>query len=59
VPVVWTCARTEGAIAMKAAASTPLRRICFADFISVNLVCLVRIELLSKRNFAVDTVIWL
>src|SRR4029453_3335304 len=59
VPVVWICARAEGATAMTAAASIPLRRICFTDLISVNLVCLVRIELLSKRNFAVCAVIWL
>jgi len=57
VPVVWICARAEDATAMTAAASTMPRRICFTDFISVNLVCLVRIELLSKRNFAVCAVI--
>src|SRR5437016_3821705 len=59
VPVVWICARAEGASAMTAAASIPPRRICITDLISVNLVCLVRIQLLSKRNFAVDAVIWL
>src|SRR6266581_7736332 len=33
VPVVWTCARAEGATAMTAAASIPPKRICLADFI--------------------------
>src|SRR6266436_6086868 len=32
VPVVWTCARTEGATAMRATVSIPERRICLADF---------------------------
>src|SRR5712691_1434871 len=39
VPVVCICALAEGATAMTAAASIPPRRICFADFIGVNLVC--------------------
>src|SRR5437763_13859176 len=39
VPVAWTCARAEGATAMTAAMSIPLRRICLADFIVINLVC--------------------
>src|SRR5437867_13121942 len=39
MPVVCTCARAEGATAITAAASTPPRRICLADFIGVNLVC--------------------
>src|SRR4029453_534835 len=39
VPVVCTCAGAEDAAAMMATASIPPRRICFADFISVNLVC--------------------
>src|SRR5438128_12533873 len=39
VPVVCICALTEGAAAMTAAASIALRKICVADFISVNLVC--------------------
>src|SRR5690349_24005930 len=37
VPVVCICARAEGATAMTAAASIPLRRMCFADFIGVIL----------------------
>src|SRR5689334_15591930 len=59
VPVVWTCARAEGAAAMTAAARIAARNICFTDFISVNLVCFVRIELLSKRHFSVCAVICL
>src|SRR6266487_3839941 len=39
VPVVWICARAEGATAMIAAASITPRRICLADFIGINLVC--------------------
>src|SRR6476660_3658728 len=39
VPVVWICARAEGAAAMTAAASIAPRRICLADFIGINLVC--------------------
>src|SRR5439155_14399877 len=39
VPVVWICARAEGAAAMTAAASILLTRICLIDFIGVNLVC--------------------
>src|SRR5205809_4636421 len=39
VPVVWTCARAEGATAMTAAANTPPRRSFLADFISINLIC--------------------
>src|SRR5450759_3168787 len=39
VPVVCTCARAKGATAMTAAASIPFRRICFAEFIGINLVC--------------------
>src|SRR5215813_1871757 len=38
-PVVCICALTEGATAMTAAASIPLRRICVADFIGINPVC--------------------
>src|SRR5436190_754314 len=57
VPVVCICARTEGATAVMATASIPLKRICFTDLIGVNLGCVVRIEFLSKRNFAVCTVI--
>src|SRR5437867_12167419 len=38
VPLIcWV--QAEGATAMTAAASSPPRRICRADFISVNLVC--------------------
>src|SRR5262245_17642416 len=37
-PVVCTCARAEGATAITAAASIPLRRMCFADFIGVKLI---------------------
>src|SRR6187431_1118898 len=33
VPVVWICARAEGATAMTTAASIAPRRICFSDFI--------------------------
>jgi hypothetical protein len=36
VPVVWICARAEGATAMTAAASIPQRKICLADFIGVS-----------------------
>jgi hypothetical protein len=39
VPVVWISGRAEGAIAIKAAASTPLTNICLASFIGLNLVC--------------------
>src|SRR6478672_1557570 len=39
VPVVWICARVEGATATTTAASIPERTICLADFIGVNLVC--------------------
>src|SRR5437762_13546335 len=38
VPLIcWV--QAEGAAATRAAASIPPRRICFADFIGVNLVC--------------------
>jgi hypothetical protein len=33
VPVVWICARAEGAIAITATASIPPTRMCFIDFI--------------------------
>src|SRR5439155_9511592 len=39
VPVVCTCARTEGATAMTAAASITPKRIFLADFIGINLDC--------------------
>src|SRR5438034_11717656 len=39
VPVVCTCAIAEGAAAMTAATSVPLKKICVADFIGINLVC--------------------
>src|SRR4029079_3021187 len=39
VPLVCTCAWAEGQTAMMAAASIPVRRICFSDFIGVNLLC--------------------
>src|SRR5262245_55476946 len=42
-PVVCVCALTEGATAMTAAASIPLRRICRVDFIDVNLALLLLI----------------
>src|SRR5207249_11620539 len=38
VPLIC-CAQAEGAAAITAAARIPPRRICFADFIGVNLVC--------------------
>src|SRR4029450_3643762 len=39
VPLVWTSVRAEGATVMTATASIPQRKMCFADFIGVNLVC--------------------
>src|SRR5213596_1765844 len=39
VPVVWICARAEGAAAITAAASIPPKRIFPADFIGINLIC--------------------
>src|SRR6266487_4258553 len=39
VPVVWICARAEGATAMTAAANVTRKRIFPADFIGINLVC--------------------
>src|SRR6266480_466303 len=58
VPVVCICALAEGATAMTAAASIPLKRICLADFIGVNPVCCCSSRThLSKRNFVVPTVI--
>src|SRR6476619_4780304 len=53
VPVVWTCAWVEGAIAITAATSIPLRRICLADFIGANPVCVTHLAHLNKRNFVV------
>src|SRR5437016_12570688 len=38
VPLIC-CAQAEAAAAITAAARTPPRRICFADFIGVDLVC--------------------
>src|SRR6266513_2580917 len=49
VPVVCTCARAECATAVTTAASIPLRRICFADFIGVSLI-VAHPTRLRKRN---------
>src|SRR4029453_16707663 len=38
VPVVWICARAEGATVITATASIPLRMICLVNFIGVNRV---------------------
>src|SRR4030095_3483562 len=49
VPVVWICARAEGATAMTAAARIPPRRICRAVFIGVNRV--LAVDLSASYNF--------
>src|ERR1043166_4314313 len=55
VPVVWICARAEGAIATRAAASIPPRRICLAGFIGINrvLCCRSKCRLQLGHNFVV------
>src|SRR5881396_410049 len=56
VPLIcWV--QAEGATAMTAAASIPRRRICFADFIGINLSCCCSSTHLNKRSFAVPAVI--
>src|ERR1700757_393906 len=57
VPVVWICARAEGATVKMAAASIARMRICFADFIGINLVCCRSSNFGGKRNFVVPPVI--
>src|SRR6059058_6442059 len=50
VPLIcWALA--EGATAMTAAASIPPRRICFADFIGVDLVCCYASNSREKGQF--------
>src|SRR5258707_1072121 len=58
VPLIcWV--QAEGVTARTAAASIPPRRICFADFIGVNLVCCCSSTHLSELNFAVSAVVCL
>src|SRR6476469_2775608 len=51
VPVVWICARAEGAAAMTAAASIPAMRICCVDFIGINVVCYCSIDSFQQAQF--------
>ena len=50
VPVVWICASAEEATAMTAPVSIPLRKICCADFIGINLAVVVELTYLNKLD---------
>src|SRR4030095_2678050 len=52
VPVVWTCARAEGATAMTAAASIAPRNICLIDFIVLIWFVVAHLTHLNKRNLS-------
>src|SRR6266550_4324434 len=52
VPVVWTCAVTEGEAAIKAAAKIPLRRISVSGFMDLLCVVLEKIRMDVMREFA-------
>src|SRR4029453_4833814 len=55
VPVVWICARAEGATVIRAAASIPQRKNCLVDSIDVNrvLCCRSKCKLQLCDNFVV------
>src|ERR1043166_2970487 len=62
VPVVWICARVEGATAMTAAASIPLRRICLACFIGIIwlvVVQLIHLNGAQRRGYSRMYMSWL
>ena len=51
VPVVCICAVAKEANAIRAAASVPRRRICFADFIGDNLICFCSLPIRMGGTF--------
>src|SRR5207237_9415364 len=60
VPVVWTCAMTEGEAAIKAAAKIPLRRITAFAFMSLICVVLEKIHMDVNGDFAgfIESQLW-
>src|SRR6267378_1516897 len=60
VPVVWTCAMTEGEAAIKAAAKIPLRRITAFAFMSLICVVLEKIRMDINGDFAgfIESQLW-
>ena len=60
VPVVWTCAMTEGEAAIKTAAKIPLRRI--SVFVFMGLTCVVfekiRLEVNGAFTGFLESQLW-